>query len=223
MNKNDMKLTAPPQPLNTRERWVLLAPRGDHPHEHGIQRVDEESLQCLVRSFHGLLGTLKRALVGCSLYRGHPDTPELSGRYPDHNTYGVVNELEARPAGLYARITLTEPGARLVQAGIRWLSPYWKAQEIQTTEDGTKIYRPLQLLSVGLTAQPNIPGEALANTRGPSWRGALKTKPLTQELRAHYPCTLRALHGQGEIRAFIQEKCSAGHSYDEAFGFLLPR
>ncbi len=75
MNTKTLFSIAAPLPLDdqaNREKWILLAPLGDHPHEQGIQRVDAESLTRMVRSFHSLLGRLKRAFVGRAVYLGHP-------------------------------------------------------------------------------------------------------------------------------------------------------
>lgn len=213
------ELTACTQPIRARDEWVLLAPRGDHPHERGIQRVDEESLRRIVGSFHSLWGRVKRALVGRKVYCGHPDAPDLAGRYPDHTVYGLINDLEQRAGGLFARLTLTEEGAKLVNGGVRWLSPYWKAEEIGRA-DSRKVYRPVELVSVGLTRHPNIRGESLANSRKtpgqPSWP-RMKTEPLTANLRERYTASLRVLRGREEITALVNEKRASGQSYDDAF------
>lgn len=229
----------------TPERWILLAPYGDHPHANGIQRVDEESVRRMVRAFHSLWGTIKRALIGRPVYHGHPDVPEYSewnanNPHKDFTPYGIIHALAQRPGtstqpgGLYARITLTEDGAKLVQAGIRWLSPYWKAEEIfpssptQSLEQNrprTKIYRPIELLSVGLTTHPNICGESLANSQRrstpPLPTQPMKTIALTQNLRTQYPCAIQTLHNQEQIRSFINEKRRAGQTYDDAFNFFF--
>lgn len=231
MNTKPQFSIASPLPLDDqaqREKWILLAPPGDHPHEQGIQRVDAESLARMVRSFHSLLGRLKRAFVGRAVYLGHPDTPELSRSYPDHRLYGLISHLQARAEGLFARIILTEEGLKLVQGGIRWLSPYWKVEEIGKTAEGRPLYRPVELISVGLTRRPNIEGEPLANAAGSSpFAGSLppmKTAPIanTGTLRNAWRQTNpHLLRTPEEIRSFVNEKQAAGLSYDEAFGLLL--
>ena len=230
--KEKVKLSiAAPAPLDDEsrhEKWILLAPLGDHPHEQGLQRVDAEALRRMERAFHSLLGRLKRALIGRALYLGHPDTPELSARYPDGRLYGLIHQLQARAEGLFARITLTEEGLRLVQAGIRWLSPYWKVEQIGKTAEGRPLYRPVELISVGLTRRPNIEGESLANAAGsPPFTGSLppmKTAPIanTGTLRnAWCQTNPHLLQTPEEIRSYVNEKQAAGISYDEAFGLLL--
>ena len=213
------ELTACTQPIRARDQWVLLAPRGDHPHERGIQRVDEESLRRIVGSFHSLWGRVKRALVGRKVYCGHPDAPDLADRYPDHTVYGLINDLEQRAGGLFARLTLTEEGAKLVNGGVRWLSPYWKAEEIGRADD-RKVYRPVELVSVGLTRHPNIRGESLTNSRNTPEHSPLpqmKTEALTAGRRQRYSASLRTLHNKEEIRALVNEKRASGQSYDDAF------
>ncbi|MCK9315012.1 MAG: phage protease [Verrucomicrobia bacterium] len=232
MNTKPQFSIASPLPLDDqaqREKWILLAPLGDHPHEQGVQRVDAESLARMVRSFHSLLGRLKRAFVGRAVYLGHPDTPELARSYPDHRLYGLISQLQARDEGLFARIILTEEGLKLVQGGIRWLSPYWKVEEIGRSDQRERLYRPVELLSVGLTRRPNIQGQSLANTSGaPGLCGSslppMKTSPIasTAGLRLAYCRTSpHLLQSPEEIRSFVNEKRSAGLSYDEAFGLLL--
>jgi len=216
---------------NRSGRWVLLAPFGDHPHEKGIQRVDARSVATMIRRFHSLWGRIKRAFVGRSIYLGHPDamadvtsgTGAGTQKGRDPQVYGVIADLEGRKEGLYARILLTEEGADLVNWGVNCLSPYWVAERCEE-ENGEVYFRPVELISAGLTNRPNIRAESLSNSRENATPGEIgssgtfiKTKAITANLRAGYPGLGEKHLNREEIRHIVQEKCAQGSSYDEAF------
>ena len=228
-HSSEQKFSASPQPLPSSDRdnasvSLLIAPWGDHPHRLGIQRVDEESIRRILRSFHSLRGRLKRALIGKPIYLGHPDADPSVSQKP--SLYGLIQDLFRSEDGLHARITLTEAGAELVRAGIRWLSPYWKAEPLeQKSSKGQSIYRPVEIISLGLTRSPNIRAQALTNQRVPLLPEGtdshqfpmMKTSSLTQNLRSRYPESLRLIHTPEQIRALVNERRRSGQSYDEAF------
>ncbi len=142
--------------------WLQLAPYGDFPHARGIQRVDRSAAEGMVAQFKSFCGRLGRLFGGAPFYVGHPDLPGAA-ETADRKAYGWITEIEARDDGLYGRVKWSEAGMDLLRnAHFKFYSPYWEAREIGS-EDGRRVYRPVALLSVGLTNQPNIPVRPLAN------------------------------------------------------------
>src|SRR5258706_13670369 len=74
-------------------------------------------------------------------------------------------KLEARADGIYGQVKWSKPGLDLLEnAHYKFFSPYWSAEEIPNHKGHpTKIFRPIALISVGLTNQPNLPLLPLAN------------------------------------------------------------
>lgn len=141
--------------------WILLAEYGDHPHARGLQRLTRAAAQNIVRHFHSLAARLKRAFGGVPVYIGHPDDPAFRGQpgHTDTRAYAWIHELEARADGLWALPRWSKAGEELLaQAHYKHLSPRWKLTQ---NPDGS--WQPIELISVGLTNQPNILGPTLAN------------------------------------------------------------
>jgi len=144
--------------------WVQLSPYGEFPHARGLQRVDREAATGMVRQFESFAARLGRLFGGLPFYVGHPDM--VAGEGIDRKAYGWVEGLEAREAGLFGRVKWSEAGLELLRQGhFKFLSPYWEAREIGR-EKGQRVYRPVALISVGLTNQPNLPVAPLANAGG---------------------------------------------------------
>jgi hypothetical protein len=146
------------------EEWVQLSPYGDFPHARGLQRVDRAAAELMVTQFNSFRGRVGRLFGGVPFYVGHPDLP-ASSELVDRKAYGWIMEVEAREDGFYGRVKWSEAGLELLRnAHFKFLSPFWEAREIGQ-ENGRRIYRPVALISAGLTNQPNIPVRPLANTK----------------------------------------------------------
>jgi phage I-like protein len=154
------------------QKWVQLTPIGEFGHREGIQRIDAASVRRMENSFNSLLGKMKQRFVGVPFYEGHPDVPHLANMYPDKRAHGWIKAMQARvntPAqpgdGLWAQVDWTPTGKAFLENGnYKFHSPHFEAEEIGF-ERGRKVYRPTQVLSVGLTNHPNIPVNPLANTK----------------------------------------------------------
>lgn len=124
-----------------RELLQVLCPFGEWPHAKGMQVVDEESARKMKRA------AAWSAAVGIPIYVGHPDDEgiraEAVGRIkricPTNDGIAVV---AAYPQKTYEKIVRGEFSA---------MSPRWRMQKL-----GDGRYRPVKLLSVGLTNNPNI-------------------------------------------------------------------
>jgi hypothetical protein len=151
------------------EEWVQLSPFGDYPHSRGLQRVDRAAADAMVAQFNSFRGRLGRLFGGVPFYVGHPDLPSSSDLV-DRKAYGWIMEVEAREDGFFGRVKWSDAGMELLRnAHFKYLSPFWEAREI-ASENGRRIYRPVALLSAGLTNQPNIPVRPLANEVGDAER-----------------------------------------------------
>jgi phage I-like protein len=145
--------------------WVQLSPFGDFAHARGVQRVDRTAAEMMVRNFQSFSGRAGRLFGGVPFYVGHPDMPG-SSESADKKAYGWITRLETRADGLHGFVKWSEPGEELLRNGhFKFFSPYWEAEEIGT-EGSQRVYRPVLLISVGLTNQPNIPVNPLANESG---------------------------------------------------------
>jgi phage I-like protein len=143
--------------------WVQLAPYGDFPHAKGLQRVDRTAAETMANHFNRISSKLSRLFAGVPFYVGHPDVPGMANEYTDRKAYGWVKGLEVRDDGLYGKVEWSEPGKQLLaNSHYKFLSPHWNGEPV-STEKGRKVYRPIELVSVGLTNNPNLPVNPLAN------------------------------------------------------------
>lgn len=130
------------------ERVVqLLSPYGNWDHKHGMQVVDKTAAQKMSKAF---MQGFDR-FFGLPIYVGHPDEGK--------------NAKRAKPVGKVEYVSMTEDGIaicakytkdayeKLSKGKLQWLSPRWRMEELK---DGS--FRPVKLISVGMTNNPNIPG-----------------------------------------------------------------
>jgi len=135
--------------------WLKIAPWGDHPNSVGLQRVQKEDGDAMVAAFNSLVGKAGRMFRGVPIFVGHPDRDP--NRYPDKRRYGKITALESRADGLYAKPAFNDLGERVIEQGhYLYNSPVWALKR----EGG--VVRPIELLSIGLTNEPNIKGEPWA-------------------------------------------------------------
>jgi hypothetical protein len=148
------------------KEWVQLSPYGDFSHAQGLQRVSFEAAKSMERNFATLGAKASRLFAGAPMFVGHPDVPQFAHQFPDRKAYGWIMALEARPDGLYGRMKWSAAGLQLLENGhYKFLSPYWEARQIGE-QDGRTVFEPVSLISAGLTNEPNLPVQPLANTRG---------------------------------------------------------
>lgn len=125
-----------------------LAPFGDFPgimRQAGedvdvIQRFDREAFRAIVANFK------PKVLVDF----------EHRSMLPAGDTTAAawITSLQERADGLWAALEFSDVGATAVKnKRIRFLSP---AFDVEMIDEGKKIVRPMQLISVGLTNRPNL-------------------------------------------------------------------
>jgi hypothetical protein len=168
--------------------WARVAPWGEHPKtrvvrdargirtERWMQVLNRQDGENLVRRSSGLWGRLKRSFQSIPVYARHPDlgrvSPETATAVENPVPVGGINRLEAREDGLYAQVGLFADGRVAVEnEGLKYMSPLWWVERIDApagAPNGTLYARPVGIISVGLTDQPNIDGgDALANQAPP--------------------------------------------------------
>lgn len=141
--------------LQQADGWLRITPWGEYPHRVGRQRIGTDDGQTMVTAFNSLRGRLSRLFRGLPVFAGHPDMDAAS--YPDRRRYGKVVGLETREDGLYGQVEWNDLGQQAMEQGhYLYASPAWKLRR-----DGNFV-RPTELISVGLTNTPNIPGDPWA-------------------------------------------------------------
>lgn len=177
--------------------WALIAPFGEHPktriyrdqtasgrniirEQKYIQVLDQAAADALIARENSLFRTLKRALIGIPIYKGHGDLadhdPKAVSSDREKVKLGVVTRIRKSARGIEARFALDADGAAAVAAGWKLPSAFWWVQPLPSLEgnNGRNVNygnpdaircRPFKLISVALTQFPNISGvESLANS-----------------------------------------------------------
>ncbi len=145
----------------------MFVPYGDFAHREGMQRFDREAAERMGEDLRGIFSQIRRVVRDgiarrAPIYIGHPDVPGRGAEFPDKRAYGWVTAVAAENDGMRLSIKWTSEGDRLVRDGhFAFYSPYWEADEVGAGR--SRVLRPMKLISVGLTNNPNIPVPALAN------------------------------------------------------------
>lgn len=166
--------------------WVRLAVYGDHPYgAKDLQILDKRTAEELVGNFRSAANSLLRRVFGGNprrpIYMGHPDHPLFAAQgHDDFTLRGEIEDLDARSDGLYAKTRLTDAGKTLLSSGEKlYWSPRWVTKRAGKRAEKT-LWKPVKLLSSGLTPTPNIYGSAAnaevqeENEKGNSSMGLLK-------------------------------------------------
>ncbi|MBI5770826.1 MAG: hypothetical protein HZA93_23820 [Verrucomicrobia bacterium] len=140
--------------------WVELR-YGVYPNAVGLQVLDRAAAEAMVRTFNSLPNRAADLFRGLPGYVGHPDDPTWRRDNPGvrAEAIGRIKDVQAGEAALRLRVALNDEGRRLVSgpaAAYDSFSPNWGMVPI--THQGRKAFRPVELYSIGLTNQPNIPG-----------------------------------------------------------------
>lgn len=154
------------------DRWYLVAPYSEVaqklPDGTAItQRFTLANAQAVVSQYKSVLTKildLKFGNPALPIYYGHPDDGAwaLANASHDQTVYSRVQDVEARPDGLYAKFDQWDAGFTKLPKGLG-ISPRWIA--LPNAQDST-VYEPVKLLSLGLWTTPVIPGTTLVNADG---------------------------------------------------------
>ena len=127
-----------------REFVHILCPFGNWPHPRGMQIVDESSAEKMRRNSEA---AFSRKIP---IYMGHPDDKCTRHKVPP---VGYVQKICLTDGGIAVVSRYCESAAEKIRGGqIKAMSPRWQMEPLS---DGS--YRPVKLISVGLTNNPNIP------------------------------------------------------------------
>ncbi len=129
-----------------------------------MQVFDRQAANAIVSLFNSAKDRLARLWRGLPIFIGHPDLDPKT--YPDHRKYGSIQRLEVRDDGLYAQAKWSRAGREIVNdEQFDFPSPLWNMEPVPR-EAGA--FRPVELISVGLTNRPNIANKPVgANAQPP--------------------------------------------------------
>ena len=129
-----------------RELVQLLCPYGNWSHSKGMQLVDKTSAEKIRNSF---MRGFDR-IWGVPIYIGHPDDSPSNKR---PQAVGKIESICVTEEGIAVSAIYSEKAFEKIESGkLKWLSPRWQMQKLK---DGR--FRPIRLISVGMTNNPNIP------------------------------------------------------------------
>ncbi len=136
--------------MKSKRKFALhvLSPYGEWPHHKGMQIVDKAAAQSMSKNFSSLSGRLLGRK--CPIFFGHPDNAPGGVGKP----VGRVEGLQVLEDGIAALCSYEEGAFEKITTGkIKSMSPRWQMKRL---ENG--MFRPVKLISIGLTNNPNITG-----------------------------------------------------------------
>jgi hypothetical protein len=140
--------------------WVQVTPCGEFPHVGAgvTQVIDREACDRIAADFNGRKSDPNFPGVLVDFDHFSLDTEKSS------EAAGWISDLESRDTGLWARVRWSDAGLSAVRGGrFRLMSPVFPPPSACEELGGGKI-RPVMLVSVALTNEPNIRGgRPLAN------------------------------------------------------------
>ncbi len=134
--------------------WVQVTPCGDFPHVGAgvTQVIDREACDRIAADFNGHKSDANFPGVLVDFDHFSLDTEKSS------EAAGWISDLESRDTGLWARVRWSDAGLSAVRGGrFRLMSPVFPPPSACEDLGGGKI-RPVMLVSVALTNEPNIRG-----------------------------------------------------------------
>lgn len=126
----------------------ILSPYGDWPHPRGIQAVDKESTRRMKRALGGLSKILGARVP---IYMGHPDDHSRGKKLKSLGYVHAIHEVDGGIA--ISSCYDDETYKKFIDGTYKSLSPRWQMEKLT---DGR--YRPVRLISVGITNNLNIEG-----------------------------------------------------------------
>ena len=151
--------------------WVQVTPCGEFPHVGAgvTQVIDREACDRIAADFSARKSDANFPGVLVDFDHFSLDTEKSS------EAAGWISDLESRDTGLWARVRWSDAGLAAVQGGrFRLMSPVFPPPSACEDLGGGKI-RPVKLVSVALTNEPNIKGGRPIANREPE-AGGLKTE-----------------------------------------------
>jgi hypothetical protein len=148
--------------------WVQVTPCGEFPHVGAgvTQVIDREACDRISADFNDRKSDSNFPGVLVDFDHFSLDTEKSS------EAAGWISDLESRDTGLWARVRWSDAGLSAVQGGrFRLMSPVFPPPSACEDLGGGKI-RPVMLVSVALTNEPNIKGgKPIANRQSAIGKG----------------------------------------------------
>ena len=140
--------------------WFQLSPYGRFPNRAGLQVFDRGDAERMEAAFNNARTTAGRAWRGLPVFVGHPDIDPRT--YKDGEKKGAVTLLNPRADGLYVCARMNAAGREIVENDhYSYPSPNWLMEPIPGKPGQ---FRPVKLVSVGLTNWPNLDVQPLGVT-----------------------------------------------------------
>ena len=140
------------------KNWIQLSPYGTFNHPYGKQTIEfADAKRCASKSKRL---KLRLRCDKIPVYIGHPDDPLFNNpaNPVPHKVYGYVRRIAVNKEGLFVKIKWNRCSYELIANRVyTYLSPRWVL--IKDAHQST--FHPINLLSVGLTQQPNLPVEPI--------------------------------------------------------------
>ena len=146
------------------EGWIRLVTFGDHKHPNGLQRLTRRAADKMVSNFRSFVNQMIQKFKGdpgLPIYIGHPDDAQFANQpgHQDTRAHAWIIDMQSRDDGLYIKPKWSNTGKEILDnAHFKYLSPRWMMNKL-----GQRLFEPIRLISVGLTNNPNILGDAVAN------------------------------------------------------------
>jgi len=217
--------------------WYQIEAKGEHPNNAAgvVQVIDDAAIKSIVDSFNadakaGALRNGSEMLVDIEHFKDDPSK--------ETRAYGWLQELQARPDGIYGRIKWTATGQAAVDGGdYRFFSTEYDPKDLETVNNrNPKSVRPLRLDGLTLTNMNNNRGQRPITNRAMSGE-ATTDLPHQSEVEPGYPAPAleawfhavkamsHAAHQQGGLalsyqQAFNLTKRQHPDMYRAAFGDL---
>ena len=123
----------------------LLCPFGEFHHWRGNQIVDEIACEQMIKNSKSFF---KKCNI--PIYFKHPDDLYSDPSKLEKRILGYCHDIIMSNDGIYIQCEYTKSGIRKLRK-CKHLSPRWKMQYL-----GDGNYRPVELISLGITDKPNI-------------------------------------------------------------------
>ena len=125
----------------------VLCPYGEWKHSNGMQYVDRIAAEKMYKNFHSIKNFLRRKIP---IYIGHPDDSPHKRQKP--KAVGQVREIHLLDGGIAILSEYNEHILKKFRTCPNLaLSPRWQMEKLNNGK-----FRPVKLISVGVTEYPNI-------------------------------------------------------------------
>lgn len=175
---NELQLSAPAEAGADASVWMRVAKFGNYPqrivYNDGstrdiIQVVDRQGAEEMVDRFRSMINVLAHLRRGLPVYEGHPDDPvwRAANAGAQQVARGRVKELQVREDGPWMRVAFEPALANALRSDTPPFSAHSPRWNMLPMEGKPDHFRVVQLLSVGLTNDPNLSDNAIAINAAP--------------------------------------------------------